>query len=656
VSRLISHSEAHNHFALERFRLQLRRSSPTLLPARLHFTDSNHEHRTSDEILSPVRFETSQETYEVPRIDGRDGSKGSVLDDKIHSFRNIPQLALADVPLIDPVKTTDVSTNMRHLTWALRTGKPSAILQATVTMASNPQGGIELVPSSTFSEVLQCLDPDHFVTRYARLQLEFSPGLAELMGISPQRFSDGLNHWAVLFMSYVHTITEARIAAGRPLSLQDYRLLLNFARSVGDKNASRSLWKSMEIHGIEPDLDCYNHYMSNLVWGELLNNQQRHRVRVTAMHLYLRQGIRKPRDAEGGFEGHRVGDGGIKMELTQIFATMIKSGVVGDEQSFCSMMIAMAREGDMKALENILRRVWNVDVERLVKRREYRLESGYDDENLQSWKKIELSPVVNYAEDSPFRPSQRLLFTIAHAYGINNAIPQALLVVDYISREYSLDVSRDVWAQLLERTVVLCTKRSNQKKKFQPCLYSGQLPHYAVMDLWTTMTSEPYNVRPTLDMYNKVITHLLIYQSLGKAQDLMDEAHPILLEILANYSRHLRLWELCVKTWDIKPLTRQQLHRDLLFQRAVMQRGCMYFQRWAKRFLKMQAKTHNNQDLSYRNLPQFVEKWARYLPSVIQYEIPGGQVTLDNPNSKRTRLALKQAAPKSAPKRQLRNR
>jgi hypothetical protein len=119
---------------------------------------------------------------------------------------------------------------------------------------------------------------------------------------------------------------------------------------------------------------------------------------------------------------------------------MVESGVPGNEETFCLMITAMGREGDLDSIANILKRVWQIDVEALL---------AADETSVPSAR--------SYPEDSPFYPSNKLLFTLAHAYGTNNNIPLALRLVDYVSSQYSLPIPIpiEVWNELFQWTYVL---------------------------------------------------------------------------------------------------------------------------------------------------------------------------------------------------------
>lgn len=169
---------------------------------------------------------------------------------------------------------------------------------------------------------------------------------------------------------------------------------------------------------------------------------------------------------------------------------MLKDGAVANEESFRIVMTALAREGDLETVQSILHRMWNINVDGLRK--------GKDEEALKP----------KYMDPSnPLRPTANLLFTVAHAFGINNDIPIALRLVDFIARHYDLQIPRETWEQLFEWTFVLSLPRTGVKARTDGTR-EGELPQQAVANLWNTMTGTAYLIKPTMGMYNHLMRNL----------------------------------------------------------------------------------------------------------------------------------------------------
>lgn len=173
------------------------------------------------------------------------------------------------------------------------------------------------------------------------------------------------------------------------------------------------------------------------------------------------------------------------------------------------MMVALAREGDIAGISNILQRVWGIDVEAVLTKPE-----------------SEVTPPNVYLPQSPFFPSENLLFTLAHVYGINNTIPTALRLVDYVSRQYNITIPLRAWNELMQWTYVTSVKRRGKNPETNnEDLKTGQLGTDAVSTLWDTMTMAPYNVELTMEMHDRLITSLLRRGRYGEAQVRINDAY-----------------------------------------------------------------------------------------------------------------------------------
>ena len=365
---------------------------------------------------------------------------------------------------------------------ALYNEDPEKLLHAFQS-ASMDEDFVGSIPATTFMEILRILDPKAFVDDYKLVHRDLH--LAHLWQIGAEGFQD-------VFLGYANSmrdIIRKRRAAGFKMGIAEYKCILNCIRSGGDSQSARAVWNDMLKDGVEPDTPCYNSYFEALCWSNAYDPVEREKSRVIPYHMRMRLPVKLGENRKTGFRGYSVGDTGIKQEVVRLFSNMVNKGIVADEKTFCLLMTAMAREGDLVGPKSILRKVWDVDVETLL---------SQDDNAIQS---AEILPT-----SSPVYPSKYLLFTVARIFGTNNEISTALRVVDHISRKYSLEIPREVWAQLLEWTFVLASRRYGNRKSDGAQI--GQLPLQSVESLWITMVSEPYNVKPTIPMHNRLIKSL----------------------------------------------------------------------------------------------------------------------------------------------------
>ena len=496
---------------------------------------------------------------------------------------------------------------------ALRLGNPHMVLKALVNLVrydgekytSNMLG---MIPSNTFSEILRCLDPAHFVDRFTKLEREVGPKTAKRLKL-PQN-EDGYLRFCKLFLSQIHEVIGVR-APQHPLSTSDMRYLLKCARAVGSAESAHAIWRSMTSISqkdpekrVIPDADCYNHYLATKCWGDAFNSDRRYKQRVIPSYLTLRTWTVPPH----GFRGHRVGpDGGIKAQASEIFRQMVEAGIPGNEETFCLMMVALAREGDVSGVSNILQRVWGIDVDLLLMKQD-----------------SEVPLPRTYPQHSPFYPSEQLLFTLAHVYGINNTIPSALRLVDYVSRQYKINIPLKVWNELLQWTYVTSLTRKGQNPETNnEDRKTGQLAPEAVSSLWDTMTLEPYNVKPSMEMYNRLIMNLINRGRFGEAKIRIEEAYRTNKKYVCELSKAIAAY----RASHVHSPIHAERARNVYMARLRVRRNRLYIRRWVEKWIRSGSSMMRfNETFCSQDLPNFLKQWERFLPVRVHYSVTNGEV------------------------------
>lgn len=506
-----------------------------------------------------------------------------------------------------------VSNGTSSLSSALQLEDPHMVLKALVNMIHHDgkeytSDMLEKIPPNTFSEILRLLDPANFIDRFVTLHKEIGPATVQYLRLPPNEH--GYLRFCNTFLKQMNKILEVR-SQKHPLSTSDMRFLLKCARAVGSAESAHAIWRSMTSISqkdpekrIRPDAECYNHYLASKTWNDSYNSDRRYKLRVIPSNLSLRSWKVPPH----GFQGHRIGpDGGIKAEVSEIFRQMVESGISGDEETFCLMMVAMAREGDVTGVAGILQRVWGVEVDSILSKPE-----------------SEVNPPKFYLPQSPFSPSKQLLFTIAHVYGINNEIPTALRLVDFVSRQYNVTIPLDVWNELLQWTYVASVRRTGRNPETNnEDLRTGQLGAEAVTSLWDTMTMEPYNVEPTLEMYNRLITSLIRRGRFGEAKVRMEEAYQANHKYIHQLSRDVTAYR---SSHPSSP-THAECARNVSLSRLRVQRNRLYIRRWVKLFIRLgSSRLRFNETFCTEELPDFLKQWERFVPVRVQYLVATGKV------------------------------
>ena len=376
----------------------------------------------------------------------------------------------------------------RQRTWdALQQRLAHELLPAILHM-SQDLGYMKSLPSTTFIEILTILHPKDRIGNRKDIYRDLHPRMVEQLGTS--QLHD-------IFAEYTFKIRELvrrRLRAGSALGIEEWKCLLQTVASVGDGVAALEIWTDMVNCKIEPDLACYNLYFEARCWSGAHLPLERHRLRVIPATLRLRRPHKPGSGHLQRLDSFQVGPGGLKDETTKMFAIMVDRGIVANEKTFCLLMIALSREGDLQGVKSILRRVWDVDVDSI-------LEGNQDSRE-----------PTNLTRDSPLYPRPSILYAIAHIFGSNNELATALRIVDYVSRRYSIIIQTRVWDELLEWAHVLSRRRNAVRR--HDGASSGQLPTQSVESLWNIMISAPYNIPPTMRMLDYYCRNLFKRQKL----------------------------------------------------------------------------------------------------------------------------------------------
>lgn len=480
-------------------------------------------------------------------------------------------------------------------------------------------------PSATFVEVLRVLDPRYFLDPIKEVYrwLDWRRARQRKLGFSDKYLDD--------FLAVVQKIFARRRDAGHNLGLHEYNYLLDCARVLGYGDMACTTWKEMtEIHGIEPNLQSYNYFMEAQCWAGAYHTLTRWDFQVDDFRY--KQRTKDERSIK--WRSYRTGDEGISQRMLRMFQLMVKKGVDGDESTFTNLMVALARNRDMRGVEGVLKSVWNIDVKLMFE---------LDEEELET-------PTF-YEPGSPLEPSSRLLFTIAHVYGINNDVPTGLSLVDFVSRQYNLTVPVPVWAELLEWTYVHQVYRS-PKQRLKMGAGAGALPSSSAQSLWSLMLDEPYNITPTLPMCSLYARSMIEWQMVNLTVDAMRRAR-FLLEDSRTYRDLCRveatqLDEEAKREYQaiksksgsqpffyIPPASFLTARRDLLVATLAYHRNVLLLRNLVTDLLHgrhwdRSAKERSTRHWIRRVLPQMIEEWAEWVPNKVDMVDPStGKITIE---------------------------
>ncbi|KAJ5508670.1 hypothetical protein N7527_010813 [Penicillium freii] len=367
---------------------------------------------------------------------------------------------------------------------------------------------VELVgslPPTVFIEALHLLSPAHFVIPYRDLHHTLHWWGVLMLGLKTLEamFDD--------FTKDLLTIIRYRTVAGYPPQLAEYTHLFDCAQAMGNGPLVNALWDGMCDNNVTPDTACYNHYMAALVWNHCYVGKEEYNTRIIH-HSYRK---RRMIDPSPGYRGYATAYSSVKGTVLDIFSQMSQDGLAGDVQTYINILLASARVGDMEVIKNTLMTVWNVDVDAILTER---------DDSV-------LPPVMPYDTWSGLYPTEDLLFAVAHAFGTNNDIYAAMRTVDFMASSYNITISGKVWSELLERTFTLSKEH---KRKQAEDGRKGRVPRDMVRDMFQTLTTEPYNVPATLQMYRYMTQTNKMDRDLEACKTDMRKAYEVLSQTRAK--------------------------------------------------------------------------------------------------------------------------
>ncbi|QSZ36974.1 hypothetical protein DSL72_009066 [Monilinia vaccinii-corymbosi] len=543
------------------------------------------------------------------------------------------------------LKEAKMVLGYKHVLRALQIRDPHELLRVLVKLSKVDNYGVNFspllnMPPNTFSEILRLLDPKHFFGRYKRLLKDFSH--RDLLEMRMDTLDHDGNHRAyTVYLWHLHRIIMKR-QVKYPLYLFEYRMLLKAAKFTGHQGVADLTWKSMlsnrfqvtESRRVLPDVECFNYYMATMCWSDVLSPFHSDKLRVVSHYKELRQWNVRPH----ALNRHRIGsDDGIRITVSQLFREMVAAGLIGNEETFRMLMVSASREGDLETAREILKKVWRVDID-----------------DPKSSNNPELDKIV---PDSPLYPSEKLIRTVAHIYCINNNLPMAMRVVDQISRQYSINISMETWQDLLEWTAVFARKRGSAfhiEKGFD----EGILPPTGMTDVWVSMTSEPYNVRPTLPMYNIFIRNLISRRQIREAQVQIAEAYRLHNKLASRLHHYKILYENSLKRRKSDSAVTAIRQRDFIFHRLRLRTSRMRMRQWVNSIIyrptKYLSKYHAN--WAFQEIPNIVGRYKSFLRGQISYQTYTGHVRLETgtPQEAKLRIWRRRYGDKGAKRRRLR--
>ncbi|KAI9887253.1 MAG: hypothetical protein M1823_000924 [Watsoniomyces obsoletus] len=498
-----------------------------------------------------------------------------------------------------PVTVTPLEEFRRASSIAFQQQNPHKLLRL-LRNHSKDEEFLRSIPATWMSELFHLLDSDRFLGPIRDLHANMSLIATKYINVQPLR--PMLEEYAGL----LDTLTQQRWKLGCHLSLSDYAILLKSAGASGQDYLVDRLWAGLQRDRYVPDGACLNHLASAKGQAGLMFPEFNYMVRVQKHETKERATLEDPK-SKAALDGWAAQK---RAKVVRIFEEMMKNGIRSDEKFLCTMMRAMATEADVEGMGWVLKSVWNVDVTMLLEQPD-----GIPE------------PVKKHEKDSPLHPSDELLYTLAYGFGANNDVSTAFRLVDFVAREYHLTIPLRVWSELLSWTLVLSRPRYDADRTFSV----GKLPLSTIDALWKLMIAEPYNVKPTMTMYNHQIAGLFLRGMTYQMMEHMREGRKLYEKSLEEFRKAQRKLELVkglhrrgVKL-HIPGLTLDRVRRDLELARLTKARDHRILWRWGRFALRATSRFHGwNNHYERRELPNIIAEWRELLPVEFFYKLNCG--------------------------------
>lgn len=499
-----------------------------------------------------------------------------------------------DDPLRDTLQTEFISI--------LQSGQPDLVMNALTDPRFSSLVGA--MPETTFVEAFLLLSPAYFVEPHREIIRALHPTAERSMDIKPlQEIFDE-------FASKLAQIIRLRVSAG----LAEFTHLLACAAAMGDAQMARSAWQAMQDCNVEPDTQCYNHLMEALIWDGTFTGMRKYRLRVTRFSYKMR----KNAPIDSGWSGYGTAARSVLKSVRVIFAEMMAKSVPPDETTFVNMMLASCRTGWVPGIKAVLKAAWNIDVDELLTASD---QSGASD-------------IYHTDPASSLHPTGRLLFAVAHAFGTNNEIQAALHLVEFIAARYNIPIPEKVWLELFEWTFVLSRRKFGPDAEEQA--HTRVKPRF-VTQLFDTMTTDPYNVSPTIEARLKIAKLAWDSRILKNYMPQMYASYETLMETrqgrwearaaIAAFMKRRRLHK-SRAGWQSRDLANAIHTYDILRLHTAQQTELV--RKLARNMLINKLWTGRDNPAWFRSLfPVALEEWRDFLPEDFHLNTRGGVVHFD---------------------------
>lgn len=480
--------------------------------------------------------------------------------------------------------------------------KDAAEVIAVIENAMQRGGHLWNISKATWLEVTRLVAPSRGMPGIHRMHRSMNGRTLRQVGHRYGETREKVVRWLLTLLSF-------RTSYGHSPELSEYRILLEFAARIGSSRATRKIWKSMKKENVVPDLPCYNAFMESLLWDENARLPQASRSADTIPR----------RDYKS--TNIMLFETGMLGEINTLFSEMASHGIPADTTTFCALMTALGRDGDVEAVNSMLHRVWGIDVE-----------TAMSDEDAPG-----LPP--RYPPSSPLCPNSKMLITLINVYGSNNQVPLVLRLVDLISQQYHLPITSNIYYQMMQWTWLQARYKDSQASGKDRRVAKNITSLSTMSELMETMRADPSARAVSMEMY-----HLTVRGTLGpfRAQrsfEPLEDAKALYIHSVEKH-RVAQLAFIRARQTSLGEVGRTRLlrlqHRTREAERT-KRRNHTFLLRFARIVLSQyvpRAWVHDGvkyrqmDSWQTRGVPDFVDAWRNFVPSIVNYRIATGLVQL----------------------------
>ena len=535
--------------------------------------------------------------------------------------------------LLDAIRRRDdTAILLRFFRWA------SLFTHEDRQICQEAHAELQELPSTTFSEILRFIDP------VANPLQDIAYGLnltqAQAQSTNAARFlleSHGVRKRNTQLLRAVNVVCRARLDGDRQLLPPDYHVLFRCAGAASDVCAAINAFSLMAKSGLAVK-------RNTSTWVEFLKARflidpqyyqwDRARVVAHARQLFSNkeqympesswkmERIRFSRNALLLMPYGRTSDSGVdelRMRLRlkrghgSAYDHWLRSklyGVLLNEELLCAQMIGFARSGSLVAIKGVIfRRGFRIDFK----------------ENPDTGT-VTVVGGKRFRAGNPREPTTRLLNAIVESFGCMSRITTGLKLLVHVSNVYGIPIPQETWSNLLNWAYVCASSPTRRYRNLRGLFPISNASYKHVLGIWKIMTSETYNIQPSIDDYGCYIKALIEGGDFRKAVNIIrDEVVP--------YYRQLEEEHFETISDDIlKSRKRASTHR--IQMETLKEYTWFQIASWLRKILKVASsrKTFRDGDFMQVYVPKLIDEFSDFLDPSIRYRTAQGYVQIRRPN------------------------